>query len=545
MGFSEIGPKGLPSGILKKNYGSSFARASYLNARTTEPRVIWCTHSEYMTSDTSTSSTNQFTGGVSTPRFAGGRWLAIAPVYIGAAISTNNSPVGALLTTSRADLCCTLEAVGPTGAAQSGWDASRPDSTYVPINFNGTRDAKFGGGDFIVGDLVYASDVSGVGSYWEFDDPNDFPRIRTAVGKASATDILPALTLTEYNKPSWARALTGVDYATVKSVIDTANMSNAAWNSDQTIISPIGFVGIPLSGQKSFMFLGTSICDGDGDGSGLQGGVNPANNTYRNYDLIGWPNRFGQRADVNIPVLNMAVGASALAKLWGNGTTANWANTELIELQKRLILKLAQYFDYFIGYDVHNDPVGEFPDALQNFTSELRAANPGIKIYGCRVPNGGLQQNGSTTAYNSASLDPKWTLLDAMVTNGYWDGMLTVRESGDDKYPTLADLATFTATGGSTTTIDLSTATWFRNEFGSAYVTVDGETRTITSNTRTSITVNSAFSASTSGKAVTILGNCTYDATHPSVRGHKRMAELFRAQVVANMPDVPMFTSTY
>lgn len=540
-------PRGGSSGVPKKNYGANFDKASYLNARTTEPRVIWCTQSDYQLDDTSTSSTSQFTGGVSTPRWAGGRWLAYAPVYVGATVSIGNSPVGSRLNTARADLCASMEIVGPTGAAQSGWDASRPDSTYVPILFNDVRDTKFGGGDFIVGDLLYASDVAGVGSFWQFDTPNSFPRIRTAVGKASATDILPRFANTDVNKPSWARGFTAADYVTAKSIIDTTNMSNAAWNADNTVIAPIGFVGIPMDGQTAFMFLGTSIFDSDGDGENRLGGINPSPApTIRNYDLPGWPSRFSQAQDVSLPSLNFAVGASSLARLWSNGVTANWAATELIELQKRLILKLAQYFDYLIAYDVHNDPLAELAHSLQNFTSEMRAANPGLKIFGCKVPNGGLLANGTTAPYASGSLDPKWALLDAMVSNGLWDGMLSVRETGAPEYPTLADQLTFTATGGSTTTIVLSTANWMPNWYINQYVTVDGETKRITSHDRTTMTVDSPFSASTAGKVAVVLGNTTYDGTHPSALGHRHLGPTrFRSQVQALLPEVRYFTVPY
>ncbi len=552
MGSRDNGPlaQSAMSGALKDSrsqFSSTTPMASILNAFGTNPRAVWASCDEYLTTDSgSTTSTQYFATRVKT-RIAGGKWLALAPVFFCGCQTSQRSPVGTV-NIPAVTLAWNLELANGT-LTPTDYTCPNTGGTILPGTFNGQVDGIMRGGDFLVGDFIYAS-AAGL-PYFEWIDRTYLPWLRVAWSKKNASDSLFATTNTEYNFPCNSHFASCTSYASAKTLIGTSGISsynsgNDHWGSGDSSSLPscLGFIGIGLSGQKSLIFFGTSIFDGDGSAPHMQGGVNPSNNVPQNYDLLGFPNAYGQALTNSVPVMNFGVGASSCSRVWASsGTQPDWVtNNEDIALQRGVLSQLVKWFDICVGYDVQNDNLSTFGECVYNFSTRLRSSNPALKLYACKVPNGYTNESGVTTPYDSAGLDPKWAVYDAAVSSGLFHGMISVRESGVDIFADLGTQYSSTTTStGSMTTLNDSNATWYRNQWVSSFVSVGGTKRLITGNTRNQLTFNAFASVVGSSVAYTIEGNTTGDGLHPNEVGQKRMASNFKIAIAA-YENIPYFT---
>lgn len=546
-------PYKYPQGAPARTFPIGTRTTSSTSSSGTSPRAIWASNDEMLVAGTGQDTTNQFFSTRVKTSIAGGNWAAIAPVYCGSYLTGFKSPVGTN-NTDRATLSFTLE-LG-NGSFQNTYTSTNAGST-APFQgtFNGNVDAVLLPGDILVGDWVYPTDL-GLSTF-NFSDRTKLPWIRTAWSKNSATDVLGALSSarTEYNYPCNSHIAICDDYAHAKTLglitgVTNYNSGNNFYSAggSQSLPAPIGWIGIPASGQKAIIAMGTSIRDGDGSGLFRQGGVNPANNTMSNYDLPGWPNRFGGKLTRSVPVLNFGVGASTLYGRWSPDTAANsWmvGGYPAFNNQRLLLAKFCSWFDLLIADDVNNDSTGTFPDSLYHFTRFIQEQNPTIKIYGVREPNGGIDISGATVPYGGG-LDTKWSNEDSMVTNGYWDGMMTNREDINTKFFVDAgvQLSSTTTSNGTTTSLIDSGQNWLNAQWTNSWIKIGGVKQVITGCVGTTMTFNAFAGAVNSGTAYTIEGNTTSDQLHPNTYGQWRIADNLEAQLASKGISIPYFTRT-
>lgn len=543
---------------LKNNSGSSISRtfsstnkivSSVANA-TTSPRAIWAGAGSQLSADTGLGASTQFFNTRVKTDIAGGNWLALAPVYAGAYIYGFKSPIGTEIT---APVTLSFSFELANGALQNSYLSTNAGST-APFQgtFNGNVDGVLLPGDILVGDWIYPSNV-GL-SVFNFSDRTLLPWIRTAWSKTGASDILGVrdVLTTEYNYPSNSHFATCDSYALAKTLNGITGITNYnttnnfyASGASSTLPSPIGWIGIPASGQKAIIAMGTSIRDGDGAAGYRNGGVNPANNSMNNYDTIGWPSRFGNKLSRSVPVLNFGVGASSMYGRFNSAAAAgSWAPSYAAYCNQRLALaKYCSWFDLLIADDVNNEP-GGFTDTLYDFTRIIKEPNPALKIYGVREPNGGVTITGSTVGY-SGSLDTRWANEDDMVTNGYWDGMMTNVEDVNKYFLDAgAQVSSTTTSNGSTTTLIDNTQTWLRNQWSGSWVMIGGIKKSISGNDVNTLTFSAYAGAVNSGTAYTIEGNTTSDQLHPNTYGQWRFADNFVAQLASKGISIPYFSRT-
>ncbi len=232
---------------------------------------------------------------------------------------------------------------------------------------------------------------------------------------------------------------------------------------------------------------------------------------------------------------NLAVGGSAAQNWWSlfNPSTTWPTNIESINVQRDIVQKLVQYFDIAFFYDTNNDQITYLQESLYNFVTAVRSANPKLKVYGCRVPNGGINISGGNVAYN-AGLPAKWQILDDAVTAGLMHGVLTVCEPGQNQYQDLGvQVSSTTTSNGSTTTLNDSGQNWKRNQWVGSWVQVGGVKKTISGNTPTQLTFAAFAGAVNTATAYTIEGNTSDDLLHPNQFGQGRFADNFKTAIDA------------
>lgn len=527
------------------------AKLSPLLGSTTAPKAQVCTCNDYMVVDSGSSTTDQFFATRHKIRLQGGRWKWIAPVYVGAYVSTSHTSFGTPIT---APYTCSFVVELSNGTTTTAYDSLNTGGTYAikQGTFNGNVDAIVRPNDIVVGDRIFASDF-GLAAF-SFTDRSLLPWVRTAYSKTSATDNLGCLAITEYNAPYNGWYATCANYANAKTRINAVPVSinggGDFWGTgDTTLPGPMFWIGEGMDGQISFLFVGTSILDGDGNMSSyVNGGVNPANNSMRNYDLLGWPCAYLQDLANQVPGLNLAVGGSAMGSLWSD-TAADyaWTTTTPLSWERLLLSKIAQWVDVVIINDVHNDGgiSAAYADVCKNLSNIMRAANPAVKMFGCRVPNGYVDIAGATQAY-TASLDARWTAQDNLASAGYIEGMLNIRTDLVTKiYPDLGTQVSSTTTSlGTLTTLNDSGAQWIPGQWVNSWVSVGGVSKLISSNTRTQLTFAALAGAVLSGTAYLILGNTTADGTHPNSLCQKsNLSPNFKTQI-GQYVTVPYFTRT-
>lgn len=525
------------------------ASAAIARAHDTNPRAIWASINDCLWADTGASqSTNQFFATRVKTRIAGGKWAAIAPVFCGSYMTSQRSPFGTTIT-APVTISFVLELAN--GTLTSSYTSPNTNGTLYQGAFSGSVDGILRPGDILVGDWIYPADV-GLTEF-NFTDRALLPWLRVAWSKTAASDNVGAQNWTEYNAPFNGHFAPCTSYANAKTLINTTGINNynggnnffGSSDSDR-IPTCIGFIGIPSDGQKAVFFDGTSIMSADQLSGYKQGGVDPANNTIRNYDFSGFPGEWAQDVTRSIPILVCGLGSSAMFRVFSdNATDGGWSTPEPITRQRANWARFAAWFDVFIAKDVNNDnsATGTYASILQTFTNTIKAQNPHIKIYGVRVPNGYVDISGSTQAYNTG-LDARWTAQDAMVTAGFWDGMLTVRESGDSKFPDNgAQVTSTTTSNGSTTTLNDSTATWVAGQWVGSWVEVGGVKKKINANTRTQLTFDAFAGAVNTATAYIIHGNTSDDGLHPNKYGARYLATKLDAAIQAVYP-IPKFTRT-
>lgn len=514
----------------------------------TLPRAIWASIDDCLWADTGGSTTNQFFASRLKTRIAGGKWAAIAPIFCGSYMTSQRSPFGTTIT-APATISFVLEMANGTQTAS--YQSTNAGATIFQGTFDGSVDGILGAGDVLVGDWIYPSDV-GLTEF-EFTDRTNCPWIRVAWSKTSSNDNVGAQNYTEYNYPFNSHVAICSTYAAGKTLINTVGISNYNGGTDKwgasdsdRVPGPIGWIGIPLSGQKAVIFDGTSIMSADQLSGFKQGGVDPSNNTIKNYDLSGFPAQWAQDITRSIPALILGLGSSAMFRTFSdNATDGSWSTPEPIRRQRYNWARFARWFDVLVAKDVNNDgsATGSYASILKTFTKSIRAFNPHIKIFGCRVPNGYVDISGTTQAYSTA-LDVRWSAQDQMVSDGYWDGMLTVRETGDSKFPDNgAQVSSTTTSTGSTTTLNDSSATWLSSQWVGSWVQVGGIKKKITANTRTQLTFDAMGGTVASGVAYTIEGNTSEDGLHPNQYGSRYLAAKFDTSLQAAFP-IPKFLRT-
>lgn len=526
--------------------------AALLRASGTKPRAILASVAEYLQLDAGVSQTTDITFATRVrTRISGGKWAGFAPIFVGASVAALRSPVG---TPNSAPYTVAWALELANGVQTPGSFASlNTGGTIVGGTIGGHVDGIIDAGEVVFGDMIFATDF-GL-PYFQFTDRTLLPWVRCAFQKTNANDNIGAVTVTEYNYPSNSCYATCSSFAVGKALIlaQNANFNSGGDNwgagDPQSLPSCIGFIGIPLDGQKGFVFFGTSILDGDGAIEYRQGGVNPANNTPANYDQLGWPSAFAQNLSNSVPVFNFAVGGSAaLSTFSDNPTDRAWSTDANINNIRYILSEILPFSDVLVFFDVHNDSGATAPyaDILQKGTEKIRRIAPSIKIFGCRVPNGYTDITNTFVPYNAGGLDPRWTAQDAMVTNGYWDGMLSVRDPGVNEYPDKGPQVTsITTSDGSTTTLNDSTATWLNNQWVGSWVSVGGVKRAITANTRTQLTFAAMGGAVLNATNYLILGNMTADGTHPNANCQRTMLPTnFKMSLSNTGMDIRYFSRT-
>lgn len=539
MSFSEIGPKGLPAPPVVNVGGASF----------TNPRWIWASVNDYhVVSTGGITTTAQFPAFRRKARIAGGRWLALAPVYLAASFQSTRSPAGASLDLANHTICGALEM--SNGTEPTSFNSSNVGGTKIACTWGGVDEILVSGGMLVIGDPIYASAASL--AFFEFPNRNNLPWERIGFSKAAATDVLPNRnSIQEYNVPLCLRAKSEASFAAVKTTTMGADGSQGGGAGQYGLGNQgdtcgfLGWIGIPLSGQKATMFTGTSITQGTGDNSSMQGGVDPAGNTFANYDLIGWPCRWAESLTKSAPCLNFAVGASAARSLWSPSGN-DWGSSSDAALSREVVANLAQYFDFFQVHDPQNDNISTMRAAVETSIRMVRAANPAIKVFSVRVPNGGPTMAGGNTAYDSASLDPKYAVFDTLFAEKKIDFQLDLRIDAANTFVTRANIESGTTTAlGTTTTLIDTTKSWRTNFYAGQWVEIAGVKQLISANTATTLTFSAYGAAVASGVSYVINGNTSSDQLHPNTYGHRVMgAERFEAEQLRVGMNIPSFTRT-
>jgi hypothetical protein len=488
---------------------------------------------------------------------AGGRWAKLALVYAGAYQKVLKSPTG-IMNTARVTISATFELAN--GSLQATFTSTNASSTApFQVTFNNSVDAVLVPGDVMVSDWIYPTDLGLTVFQWT--DRTLLPWVRTAYSKTGAADLMGVMSSgngansrTEFNYPSNSHLAQCTSYATAKTLIAATGITNYnsgndkfASNDSLSLPGPIGIIGEALDGQVSILFFGTSILDGEGDSPERQGGVDPANNSMYNYDMLGFPCRWAQKLTNSTPVLNLACGSSAMFDWFSNASTNNWAATDnALTLSKLMLSKFGQWFDICIANDVHNDNgLGTYQDSLYNFTRIMRSQNQNLKIYGAYQPNGYTDITGTPVAF-SAALDTLWTQQLAMVTAGYWDGMLNMRGDGTKLYLDSGTQVTSTTTAlGTTTTLIDSGQSWRLNQWANSWVSIAGVKKLISQNTATTLTFAAYGAAIGSGTAYLILGNQTGDGIHPNAFMQRTVLPTkFDTELSSAGISIPRFTRT-
>jgi hypothetical protein len=514
----------------------------------TDPRWIWASTSEpHSVSSGGITTSAQFPAFRRKTRIAGGRWAALAPVYLAASLQSIRSPAGASLDLANHTICGALEM--SNGNEPTSYTSANTGGQKIAITWGGVDEILVSGGMLVIGDPIYASTASL--PYFEFTNRNLLPWERLGVSKAAATDVLASGSGNqEYNAPWNARAKSEASFAAVKSTTMGADGSQGGGAGQYGLSTGsdcpgfIGWIGIPLSGQKATMFTGTSITQGTGDSYRRQGGVDPAGNTFANYDNVGFPSRWAEALTKSAPCMNFAVGASGAVSLW-NPSGNDWGSASDAALSRELVAQLAQYFDFFQVHDPQNDNVSTIRASLEAAIRMVRANNPAIKIFSVRVPNGGPTMAGGSVAYDAGNLDPKYAVYDTLFAEKKIDYQLDLRIDGGNTFATRANIESGTTTAlGTTTTLTDSTKSWARNFWVNQWVEIAGVKQRITANTATTLTFTAYGAAVASGVSYAINGNTSDDQLHPSTYGHRVMAANFETEQLRVGMNIPSFTRT-
>lgn len=199
----------------------------------------------------------------------------------------------------------------------------------------------------------------------------------------------------------------------------------------------------------------------------------------------------------------------------------------------------------FGSNDLHNN--GANAATLQSRLTTLwgSLAALGLKVYQCTIlprttSTDGFETTGNQTVSSAYTFEASrvtvndWIRTTPSPLSGYFetaDAVETARNSGIWIAPGTA-ASTGTATGGTSTTLVDSGASWTTNQWAGYSVrnTTTGANAYVLSNTATTLTVVGTATGtawtSTSGDAYRIIANYTADGTHPNGLGNQVLADV-------------------
>lgn len=446
------------SGVSKKVGSATQAQLSNAN---TNPRVIWATSSYGMMVDNGGSSTTvQWGASRLKTNLSGGNWAGLASVYLGAMQATK-SRIG-INNVPKYEIAAYLERSNGTNTPTT-YASPNTGGTKVAFTWQGLSSASVIGSQVVVSDIIYPSAFS-LGTFSVSDRTLDY-WTKTAYAKTAATDNLGGHGRSTYNYPRneyWGDCNS---FAAAKTLIGEnglvsfqAGMNHFGTSAaNNSIPGPIGYVGVPSSGQKAILWFGTSIFNGQNVGGFDPGNVNPSPFVPANMDGIDLGSFFADDLSISCPVLSLAAGATSLVDTWGT-SPALGDNGSAVNARK-IIYELVKYFDYVVMHDVHNDPYdANWQAAYQLCCTTLHLGNPNVKIIAARPPLDVVGITGVTTGAGNAN-DSKWSYVQGLLNTGISgiDAYFDLRESGNVLWAMLPDRlasGTCTANGSTTTVVD-------------------------------------------------------------------------------------------
>jgi hypothetical protein len=529
-----------------------------LAAAFTNPRWICASVSTAMQVGQGASATNKTICSRKKMKLAGGDWLALAIVYIGAYNGVRNR-------LGQNDIARTrLAAVAEraNGASNGSFNSSNAGATQVPVTFSsGLTEGIIEGGFITVSDVLLPSQF-GVSTFRVDNRGLDF-WVRTAMDKPLANTVLPEQ-FGSFNHPLNEHHANVADWATALALIaevgvQNYNGANKFGSSDSNQLPcQMMIIGIPGSGQKAILGTGTSIFHGQNSPSFNPSGTDPI--TPANMNFTEFLPMFAEDLTVSAPVLSIPQGGSSIVDTWGDAPNipgragdSQTPNTQAAIIARSLQLQLSKYFDYVIGHDVQNDTDNAtWRTAVNRFIDQTKAANPSIKILWCRPPSDGVTITGTSTG-DGTSQDGKWNYLQTLVGSKI-DAIFDLREPGQPRWAVLPDRLTGAATGGTTTTV-VTGVPMLHNIMAGAWIQfTSGPNNGLmkwcpTNNSAGVLTLDSALpNAVQAGDTFRVLGNTAgwggTDFVHGITFGYLRMAQNFRSRLSAFDPTFPFFTRT-
>jgi hypothetical protein len=496
MGFSEIGPKGLPLSVsvAATRDGRAF----------TSPRVIIASQSA-MPATTSSWAVSKMYVRRRTP-IAAGRWAALIPVWVNfyqgtpgggsavAEMSNSLTPFEITCTLEMTNTATITAAASGTTSRTVSWE--NDSGTLFNVTFGGATSGECAPGDMIFGDPILASDV-GL-SYFEFTNRENFPFWRQAVQHVDGSTnlVLPNMGTGEYGFPKNTRgnagtaSNAGTTYADF--VLDARRTGRTTGRAPNGVLStefgPAFILGIPLDGQKAVVVMGTSTPAGQGDGSFAFDWANTISDTLKNHvwDLSGLFGRVSTGFDeTQFPIAQMAIGGTTIGPTWGEVKTTG-STTQMD--QRASHPKLLAYTDLLIiGHDVNDSATADadFDRSYRRLLFAAKQMNPKIKTYYLERNHvnayDGTNTFAPTEAGSTLSVQlNKYTNIAGFVTAGLLDGKVSIRPSTGAvgaMAPTgflcsTNAIESGTATGGTTTSIVDSTKTWVGGRYTNAWIKI-------------------------------------------------------------------------
>ncbi len=540
MGLDPLGGR---SGALIRTYADTPNHAPLMSAYGTSTRAIWASMDQPQVTDLGDTTANRFFATRVRARIAAKRWKRFALVYFVGCKLDYHGPFSGALASPKGTFRASIE--WANGSQQNAFNSTNAGGTITRVTFRGVRDATRFGGIFIVSDWI--TPPAQTAPFNEFPNRTLFPWVRTAWSKANAGDVYPAVNGVTYNYPENAQTALCSTYAAACSLIDLSGVSNYgaadSWGPVDSDYVPtcLGVIGEGLDGQMALLGFGTSIPAGETDASAVPPGVNPGQILPAYYDHVGYLSRFAQALDSQVPTLALAVGGSALGNVFSDGTSSDWvANPTQLAVQRSFYSQLARWFDVVLINDVNNDPPGDYPAIVSRFCQEIRRGNPYARIYGQKVPNGGLFYDGNSSPYTTY-LDSLWAVQEAAVASGEMDGILNLRQGGPT-FPVLPDVAVSTIASVAGNTITVNGLDAFAQSLVGSYVTVQGRgSDVLTANDGNAVTTNGLFTPQV-GDPITIKGNTSRDLLHFNAQGARWAAGRLKTEIQRVEPNFPFFS---
>ena len=553
MSFIEYGPIGVNPTPAVNPLNPILGNAN------TSPRVIWASNSEGTNLCAGQNqNVNQFIASRVATRMAGGTWSALSALYSGAYQVSGKSRIG-VTTHSRAQIAANLER--PNGTITTANSSPNTGGTRVAFTFqDGLTTGYVQGGQLSISDFIFASAYS-LSSFEVTDRTRDW-WVRTAMSKTAAGDLISSQECwSEYPYNSHgaqctafaaAQTLIGANIAGVTGSGTDGWRYNLGSGQDVGVMSHLGLLGVPASGQKAVLVLGTSIAStfqiySLNDGSAIGPFTEVKQGTFR-----GVWNQLAAENDVSMPCLNLALNSSKVADVWS--TTHGLADEMQAANARKLICDLAQYFDVVVCHDPENDANdADFTTSYGRMLTALKSANPKIQTIAVRYPRDYVSISGGTAGLDANTDDGKWTKIATYLgttLNAIIDLRLGTATAADKYWPVITDRLTGTATAGSTTSLTTGVA-MLPNQYRHSWVRMTSGTagniglkRAISSNTAAGVLTVAAFpNAIAASDGYVIEGNTSNDGIHPNMQGVWWMRDQLKTSFFA-VAGIPRFTRT-